>query len=57
MVFECERDHGLQWAAIVSIAKKTGCTLDMLRLRREGLHHRFPIGLTGGESRTTIGAT
>lgn len=31
MVFECERDHGSQWAAIVSIAEKIGCTPETLR--------------------------
>jgi transposase len=31
MVFECEREHGSQWAAIVSIASKIGCTAETLR--------------------------
>jgi len=31
MVFESEREYGSQWAAIVSIASKIGCTPEMLR--------------------------
>jgi len=31
MVFECEHEHSSQWAAIVSIAQKTGCTPKTLR--------------------------
>ena len=31
MVFESEREHGSQWAAIVSIASKIGCTAETLR--------------------------
>jgi transposase len=31
MVFECEREHASQWAAILSIAQKTGCTPETLR--------------------------
>ena len=31
MVFECERDHGSQWAAILSLAGKIGCTPETLR--------------------------
>jgi len=31
MVFECERDHSSQWAAILSIAQKIGCTPETLR--------------------------
>ena len=31
MVFECEHDHGSQWAAILSIAQKIGCTPETLR--------------------------
>ena len=31
MVFECEREHGSQWAAILSIAQKIGCTPETLR--------------------------
>jgi transposase-like protein len=31
MVFECERDHSSQWAAILSIAGKIGCTPETLR--------------------------
>jgi len=57
MAFECERDHGSQWTAIVSIAEEIGCTPETLRLRREGVSHRCPVGLTGGESRTRIDAT
>jgi len=31
MGFECEREHGSQWAAILSIASKIGCTPETLR--------------------------
>jgi len=31
MVFECEKDHPSQWAAIVSVAAKIGCTAETLR--------------------------
>ena len=31
MVFEHEREHSSQWAAIVSIASKIGCTPETLR--------------------------
>jgi GNAT superfamily N-acetyltransferase len=31
MVFESEREHGPQWAAIVSIASTIGCTAETLR--------------------------
>ncbi len=31
MVFEHERDHGSQWATIISIASKIGCTAETLR--------------------------
>ena len=31
MVFECEKDHPSQWAAIVSVAVKIGCTAETLR--------------------------
>ena len=31
MVFECEHDHGSQWATILSIAQKIGCTPETLR--------------------------
>ena len=31
MVFEHERDHSSQWAAIKSIAQKIGCTAETLR--------------------------
>jgi transposase len=31
MVFECEREHGSQCAAIVSIASEIGCTPEALR--------------------------
>jgi len=31
MVFESERDYGSQWAAILSIAQKIGCTPETLR--------------------------
>ena len=31
MVFEHQHEHGSQWAAIVSIAAKIGCTPETLR--------------------------
>ena len=31
MVFECEHEHTSQWAAILSIAQKIGCTPETLR--------------------------
>jgi transposase len=31
MVFESEREHSSQWAAILSIASKIGCTPETLR--------------------------
>ena len=31
MVFEHESDHGSQWATIMSIASKIGCTAETLR--------------------------
>ncbi len=31
MMFERERDHASQWAAILSIASKIGCTPETLR--------------------------
>jgi transposase len=31
LVWETEREHGSQWAAIVSIAEKVGCTAETLR--------------------------
>jgi transposase len=31
MVFECEREHGSQWAAVLSIESKIGCTPETLR--------------------------
>ncbi len=31
MVFEHEREHSSQWATIVSIAEKIGCTPETLR--------------------------
>jgi len=31
LVWETEREHGSQWAAIVSISAKVGCTAETLR--------------------------
>jgi len=39
MVFESTRDHRSQWAAILAIAQKIGCTPETLRtwVRQEGI--------------------
>jgi len=51
MVFETERDHGSQWAAIVSIAEKIGCTPETLRtwVRQVEIDTRRRNGLTTDE--------
>jgi len=51
MVFECEREHSSQWAAILSIAQKTGCTPETLRtwVRRVEVDIGRRIGLTSDE--------
>ena len=55
MLFECEREHGSQWAAIVSIANKIGCTAETLRMwvRRVEVDTGRRGGLTSGD-RTRI---
>jgi transposase len=51
MVFECEREHASQWAAILSIAQKTGCTPETLRtwVRRVEVDTGRRDGLTSDE--------
>ena len=51
MVFECEREHSSQWAAILSIAQKIGCTADTLRtwVRRVEVDTGRRNGLTSDE--------
>jgi transposase len=51
MVFECERDHGSQWAAILSIASKIGCTPETLRtwVRRVEIDTGRRDGVTSDE--------
>ena len=55
MVFECEREHGSQWAAILSIASKIGCTPEILRtwVRRVEVDTGRRGGVTS-EERTRI---
>ena len=55
MVFECEREHASQWAAILSIASKIGCTAETLRtwVRRVEIDTGRRGGLTS-EDRTRI---
>ena len=51
MVFEHEREHSSQWAAIVSIASKIGCTPETLRkwVRQTEIDTRRRGGLTTDE--------
>ena len=51
MVFECEREHSSQWAAIVSIATKIGCTPETLRkwVRRTEVDTGRRGGMTSDE--------
>jgi transposase len=51
MVFEHEGDHGSQWAAIMSIASKIGCTAETLRkwVRQAERDQGRRSGLTSGE--------
>jgi len=51
MVFECEREHSSQWAAILSIAQKIGCTPETLRtwVRRVEIDTGRRDGLTSDE--------
>jgi transposase-like protein len=55
MVFEHERDYASQWAAIVSIAAKIGCTPETLRtwVRRAEVDTGRRGGLTSAD-RTRI---
>ena len=51
MVFECEKDHPSQWAAIVSVAAKIGCTAETLRgwVRQTERDQGQRCGLTSDE--------
>jgi len=51
LVFEQERDHESQWAAIGSIAVKIGCTAETLRkwVRQAERDRGKAPGLTSGE--------
>jgi len=51
MVFECEKDHPSQWAAIVSVAAKIGCTAETLRgwVRQTERDQGQRAGLTSDE--------
>ena len=51
MVFEHEREHSFQWATIVSIASKIGCTPQTLRkwVRRVEIDTGRRGGLTSDE--------
>jgi len=51
MVLECEREHSSQWAAILSIAQKIGCTPETLRtwVRRVEIDTGRRNGLTSDE--------
>ena len=51
MVLEHEREHSSQWAAIVSIASKIGCTPETLRkwVRREEIDTGRRGGLTSDQ--------
>jgi len=51
MVFESTRDHRSQWAAILSIANKIGCTPETLRtwVRQEEIDTGRRGGLTTDE--------
>jgi transposase len=51
MVFEHESEHGSQWATILSIASKIGCTSETLRkwVRQAERDQGVRPGLTSGE--------
>jgi len=51
MVFEHESEHGSQWATIISIASKIGCTSETLRswVRQAERDQGRRPGLTSGE--------
>ena len=51
MVFESEHDHGSQWATILSIAQKIGCTPETLRtwVRRVEVDTGRRSGVTSDE--------
>ena len=51
MVFECEKDHPSQWAAILSVSAKIGCTAETLRgwVRQTERDRGQQAGLTSEE--------
>ena len=51
MVFEHDKDHGSQWATIISIASKIGCTAETLRkwVRQTERDQGVRPGLTSSE--------
>jgi transposase len=51
MVFEHQREHESQWAAIISIASKIGCTAETLRkwVRQAERDHGKRAGLTSSD--------
>lgn len=51
LVFEQQKEHGSQWAAIGSIASKIGCTSETLRnwVRRAEIDQGIRGGLTSTE--------
>jgi transposase len=51
LVFEHQHEHESQWAAIVSVAAKIGCTPETLRswVRRSEVDDRLRPGITSAE--------
>lgn len=51
LVFDHQHEHGSQWAAIVSVAAKIGCTPETLRswVRRAEVDGGLRAGVTSGE--------
>ena len=51
LVLEHQREHESQWAAIVSVAAKIGCTPETLRtwVRRTEIHEGRRAGVTSDE--------
>ncbi len=51
MLFEHQHEHGSQWAAIVSVAAKIGCTSETLRswVRRSEVDGGRRVGVTSEE--------